>query len=77
MRSSTWSSGRRRNRWSATCGRRRYERLLSVMETSARPPTLRYHTVSGSAGLEWLEVVRLGAATAPPPVKDGANKDRP
>lgn len=50
----------------------RYERLLAVMEASARPPVLRYHTVSGSKGLEYLQAVRLGAAACPPALKDAA-----
>lgn len=50
----------------------RYEVLLSVMESSARPPVLRYHTVSGSKGLEYLQAVRLGAAARPPSAKDAA-----
>ncbi len=40
------------------------------MEASARPPVLRYHTISDSKGLEYLQAVRLGA-TAPQPVRDG------
>lgn len=43
----------------------RYERLLAVMEASARPPVLRYHTVSDSKGMEYLQAVRLGAAACP------------
>jgi quinol monooxygenase YgiN len=54
----------------------RYERLLAVMEASARPPVLRYHMVSGSKGLEYLQAVRLGAATCTPPVRDAADKNR-
>jgi len=54
----------------------RYERLLAVMEASARPPVLRYHTVSGSKGLEYLQAVRLGAAACPP-ARDAAVTDRP
>ncbi len=38
----------------------RYERLLAVMETSARPPVLRFQTISDSRGMEYLEAVRLG-----------------
>jgi quinol monooxygenase YgiN len=65
----------------------RYERLLAVMEASARPPVLRYHTVSGSMGMEYLQAVRLGAAACPPPCPPPASgegwegkaaaKDRP
>jgi len=51
----------------------RYELLLAVMESSARPPVLRYHTVSGSKGLEYLQAVRLGAAACPPSTWDAAN----
>jgi quinol monooxygenase YgiN len=54
----------------------RYERLLAVMEASARPPVLRYHTISGSKGLEYLQAVRLGAAACPP-AGDAAVTDRP
>lgn len=43
----------------------RYERLLAVMEASACPPVLRYHTVSGSKGMEYLQAVRLGALAPP------------
>src|SRR3954453_943588 len=38
----------------------RYQRLLAIMEASARPPVLRYHSVSRTRGLEYLEAVRLG-----------------
>jgi quinol monooxygenase YgiN len=55
----------------------RYERLLAVMEASARPPVLRYHTVSGSKGMEYLQAVRLGAAACTPPAGNAAVKDRP
>jgi quinol monooxygenase YgiN len=44
----------------------RYDRVLAAMEASARPPVLRYHSVSASKGLEYLEVVRLGSGAAPP-----------
>jgi quinol monooxygenase YgiN len=54
----------------------RYERLLAVMETSAQPPVLRYHLVSGTRGLEYLQAVRLGAAACPPPATEAA-QDRP
>jgi quinol monooxygenase YgiN len=53
----------------------RYGRLLAVMETSSRPPVLRYHTISCSKGLEYLQAVRLGAAANPPAPKDAAVKD--
>jgi quinol monooxygenase YgiN len=43
----------------------RYEVLLAIMEASTQPPVLRYHTVSGVRGLEYLEAVRLGK-TSPP-----------
>jgi quinol monooxygenase YgiN len=55
----------------------RYERLLAVMEASARPPVLRYHTVSGSKGMEYLQAVRLGAAACASPAGNAAIKDRP
>jgi quinol monooxygenase YgiN len=55
----------------------RYERLLAVMEASASPPVLRYHTVSGSKGMEYLQAVRLGAAACAPPAGNAATKDRP
>jgi quinol monooxygenase YgiN len=55
----------------------RYERLLAVMEASARPPVLRYHTVSDSKGMEYLQAVRLGAAVCTPPARKAAAKDRP
>jgi quinol monooxygenase YgiN len=42
----------------------RYERLLAIMEASARPPILRYDVVSCSQGLEYLEAVRLGSGVA-------------
>src|SRR3954452_8029228 len=44
----------------------RYERLLAIMEASARPPVLCYHAVSGVQGLEYLERIRLhsGSQTA-------------
>ena len=45
----------------------RYERLLAVMEISARPPVLRFQTISDLRGMEYLEAVRLGAAACPPP----------
>jgi quinol monooxygenase YgiN len=45
----------------------RYDLLLAVMEASARPPVLRYHSVSGTRGLEYLEAVRLGRGAAPRP----------
>jgi quinol monooxygenase YgiN len=45
----------------------RYERLLAIMEASARPPVLRYCSVAGVKGLEYLEAVRLGARPCPPP----------
>jgi quinol monooxygenase YgiN len=47
----------------------RYERLLALMETSDRPPVLRYYAVSGARGLEYLEAVRLG--TGAPPCSQG------
>jgi quinol monooxygenase YgiN len=55
----------------------RYERLLAVMEASACPPVLRYHTVSDSKGMEYLQAVRLGAAACPPPAGNAVIKDRP
>ncbi len=55
----------------------RYERLLAVMEASARPPVLRYHTVACSKGMEYLQAVRLGAAACTPPPGKAATKDRP
>jgi quinol monooxygenase YgiN len=48
----------------------RYERLLSIMEASIRPPVLRYHMVSGVKGLEYVEALRLGARASAPPAKD-------
>jgi quinol monooxygenase YgiN len=42
----------------------RYDRLLAIMETSARPPELRYLSISVVRGLEHLEVVRLGTPPA-------------
>jgi quinol monooxygenase YgiN len=48
----------------------RYERLLAIMEASAQPPLLRYHLVSDTRGLEYLEAVRLGSAVPPPPPPD-------
>jgi quinol monooxygenase YgiN len=48
----------------------RYERLVAVMEASAQPPVLRYHTVSGMSGLEYLEAVRLGGRPFPRPAPD-------
>lgn len=53
----------------------RYELLLAIMEVSARPPVLRYHLVSGTRGLEYLEAVRLGARASPPRAPDNALKD--
>ncbi len=53
----------------------RYERLLAVMEISARPPVLRFQTISDLRGMEYLEAVRLGAAAVPPPAKDAPTKD--
>ena len=53
----------------------RYERLLAVMEISARPPVVRFQTISEVRGMEYLQAVRLGAAACPPPVKDAAAKD--
>jgi hypothetical protein len=47
------------------------------MEASARPPVLRYHTVSGSKGMEYLQAVRLGAAACASPAGNAAIKDRP
>src|SRR5436305_8933103 len=38
----------------------RYQRLLAIMEASARPPVLRYHLISCTRGSEYLETVRLG-----------------
>jgi quinol monooxygenase YgiN len=52
----------------------RYERLLALMEASAQPPVLRYHTVSAARGLEYLEAVRLGAGACPPRVPNKSNK---
>ena len=49
----------------------RYERLLAVMEISARPPVLRYRTASDSRGMEYLEAVRLGAPVRPAPADAG------
>ena len=45
----------------------RYERLLAVMEISARPPVLRFQTISDLRGMEYLEAVRFGAAACPAP----------
>jgi quinol monooxygenase YgiN len=53
----------------------RYERLLAIMEASAQPPVLRYHLVSGTRGLEYLEAVRLGARASPPRAPDNAMPD--
>ncbi len=55
----------------------RYERLVAVMEASARPPVLRYHTVSASKGMEYLQGVRLGAPACAPPAGNAANTDQP
>ena len=44
----------------------RYERLLALMEASDGPPVLRYHSISGAKGLEYLEAVGLGAAAPAP-----------
>jgi quinol monooxygenase YgiN len=43
----------------------RYEVLRAIVEASTQPPSLRYQTVSGVQGLEYLEAVRLGK-TSPP-----------
>jgi quinol monooxygenase YgiN len=48
----------------------RYERLLALMEASAKPPVLRYYTVSAARGLDYLEAVRLGAVAASPPAPE-------
>jgi quinol monooxygenase YgiN len=53
----------------------RYELLLAVMEASAEPPVLRYHLVSGTRGLEYLEAVRLGSAAALPPKPENAIRE--
>jgi quinol monooxygenase YgiN len=53
----------------------RYERLLAIMEASARPPALRYHSVSATQGLEYLEAIRLGGAAARPPASDQTSKE--
>ena len=45
----------------------RYDLLLAVMEASARPPVLRYYSVEGTRGLEYLEAVRLGRGAAAAP----------
>jgi quinol monooxygenase YgiN len=55
----------------------RYERLLAVMEASARPPVLRYHKVSDAKGMEYLQAVRLGAAACASPAGNASSKDRP
>jgi quinol monooxygenase YgiN len=52
----------------------RYERLLTVMEASIKPPLLRYHVVSGIKGLEYLEAVRLGGGASPPLAQDPSNQ---
>jgi quinol monooxygenase YgiN len=55
----------------------RYERLLCVMEASARPPVLRYYTVSDVRGLEYLEAVRLGVRPSPPLASEKLLKEEP
>jgi hypothetical protein len=55
----------------------RYERLLAFMETSALLLVLRYHIVSTSKGMEYLQAVRLGAAACASPAGNAAIKDRP
>ena len=53
----------------------RYERLLAIMEASAQPPVLRYHLVSATRGLEFLEMVRLGGRADVPPAPDQPSKE--
>jgi quinol monooxygenase YgiN len=49
----------------------RYDRLLAVMEASARPPQLRYLQVARVQGMEYLEAVRL--AKQPPAAADSGD----
>jgi quinol monooxygenase YgiN len=55
----------------------RCESLLALMEASARPPMLRYHLVSCTRGLEYLEAVRLGPGACPPRAPDQVRKEGP
>ena len=50
----------------------RYMRLLAAMEASAGPPVLRYHWVSATRGLEYLEAAHLGAGAPLTPAVDKA-----
>jgi quinol monooxygenase YgiN len=37
-----------------------YHSLLMIMEMSLDPPEIKFHTISGSTGIETIEKVRLG-----------------
>jgi quinol monooxygenase YgiN len=54
----------------------RYDRLLAVMEASARPPVLRYYSVAAPRGLEYLEAVRLGTPGPASPSHEGAGEEK-
>ena len=53
----------------------RYGRLLTIVDASALPPVLRYHSASAIQGLEHLEAVRLGAGASLLPAPDQPVKE--
>jgi hypothetical protein len=55
----------------------RCEHLLALMGASARPAVLRYHLVSDTRGLEYLEAIRLGPGACPPRTPDELKKEGP
>jgi quinol monooxygenase YgiN len=55
----------------------RYERLLSVMDSSIKQPVLRYQTISAVKGLEYLEAVRMGSPLSPPGPNGDEHEDKP